>query len=50
MLTSRESAPPSRYGDSSMWMYKLKQAIKQAIGLGPNSDLYNLDYWTVYDD
>jgi len=47
MLLPHKSAPRSRFGDSSPAVYRLKRAVKSALGRQP-TDLYDLGAWTVW--
>lgn len=47
IVTLHDSAPKSRFGDSSPHVFHLKRFIKSMLGL-QEKDLYGLDDWTVY--
>lgn len=46
IVRQHTACPPPRYGNSSAFVHKVKQAAKKALGT-TEADLYDLERWTV---
>jgi L-ascorbate metabolism protein UlaG (beta-lactamase superfamily) len=49
LLRHVRTAPPSRFGDQSEWLYHAKEGVKRLLGHEPDK-LYDLAEWTVFAD